>query len=54
MCIEDQQESQRLEAEAVELYRDNKFFLSMKPRVKKFFSDVAELNQWKNLKKELK
>lgn len=46
-------ESEKLEAEAIELYRENKFFLSMNAKAKKFFRDVADFNKWEKLKKEL-
>lgn len=46
-------ESEKLEAEAIALYRENKFFLSMNAKAKKFFRNVAEFNGWEKLKKEL-
>lgn len=45
--------SEEIEAQAIALWRENKIFLTFKPEVKKFFRDVAEFNQWANLKREL-
>jgi hypothetical protein len=43
--------SEEIEAQAVDLWREYRFFLPGK--VKKFLRDVAEFCQWEKLKKEL-
>lgn len=46
-------ESEKLEAQAIALYKKNKFILSMQRETMDFFRNMANFNQWENLKKEL-
>lgn len=51
--MEREQESRRLEGEACQLVRENKFLIGMKPAVKNLLLGVAKLNNWQLLKAEL-
>jgi hypothetical protein len=43
--------SERLEVDAIKLYRKGKLFFNAE--AKKFFREMADFNQWENLKREL-